>query len=132
MSSTCLTRKLFFSSPLAGMRMIGVIEGRDRSGVRDLGPVQQVLQAVAKRVDVVGVVLGLEDDAVVLRRADADRRFDVGIHEGSEARRTGLEIADNAVQTGQLAHSSSFGPKTQTKRAGGNHRRSSCSGTFAR
>src|SRR5487761_2395720 len=62
-------------------------------------------------MDVVWIVLGLKDDAVVFRSRDADRGFDVGIHEGGETRLTGLQIANYAVQPWQLAHSSSFGPK---------------------
>ncbi len=78
---------------------------RHRAGVRDLPTDEQVLQAVAKSPYVPRVVLALEDDAVVLGRAEGDRRLDVGVGERAEGGEPLLERPDDAVQPRNVGHS---------------------------
>ena len=81
-----LGEDLFFSPPFGGMRMIGVTDGATEPEFAIWPRFEQVLQTVPEGLDVLGVVLALEDDAVVLGRAEADRGLDVGVRECAESR----------------------------------------------
>ncbi|MNC88602.1 hypothetical protein D3C83_44340 [compost metagenome] len=72
--------------------------GRDRARLDDLPPVQQVLQAVAQRGGVVGLVLHLEHHAVVAFHRDRLRRRRLGRAEAHEYVLALLEDLDDAVQ----------------------------------
>src|SRR6185503_711957 len=71
---------------------------RNRSALDNLLSIEQVLEAVTQRFDVVGVVLRFEDDAVVLRGGELDRAFDGWRREGSDWRLPLLEKGDHGIE----------------------------------
>ena len=98
----------FISPPLGGMRTIGATAGASVPDLQDLRAVEHVLHAVAQLADVVGVVLHLEDDAVIGGGADRLRRADLGRGEGDKGRLFVFERADRGVEAGEyqpLRHS---------------------------
>src|SRR5262249_40867844 len=83
-------------------------EGRDhrREAARfhDLCPVEHVLHAIAQRADVVGVMLHLEDDAVIGRRSDRLRGADLWRREGHEGRLAAFKGADRGIEARDIGH----------------------------
>ena len=77
---------------------------RDGTGPGDLRAAQHVLQGVAERADVPGVVLHLEDDAVVARRRESDGALDVGGGERGEGALSGFQRRDDAVEPRYFGH----------------------------
>src|SRR5262249_58219672 len=76
-----------------------------RSRLRDLAPVEHVLQAVAESADIVGIVLHLVNHGVVFRGGERDCRFDVGRRESRQRMPALFQRADHAIEPRKFSHS---------------------------
>jgi len=81
---------------------------RHRRGERPCGenlfPVEQILQRILQGLHVKRVVLHLEDDPVVRRRAELNRRLRVGVREGGKSGAPLLPCPDDVVQATCVGH----------------------------
>jgi hypothetical protein len=77
---------------------------RNRARLRDLPPVEHVLQRVAQRPNVVGIVLHLEDDAVVFGGPERERGLRIGRRKGGECVLALFQGPDHTVKTRNISH----------------------------